>query len=221
MQKIQEQTSATSEASSKVEQASIDMQKLAKEILKLNELSSNTLKIVNEAQAVVNDIKQQLQKRTKELASIVEIILQIAEQTNMLALNAAIEAARAGEHGRGFAVVADEVRKLAQKVVSATEQIKSTISNLNEDIHIKVIKNITTAFENIKKAMENLEKIVEKASQEAKNESEKMKAIAQVIKNLSELAQENLSYLQEVVEAIKRVADRIKRLEEELKKFRV
>jgi len=221
MQKIQEQTSETSDASSKVEQASLDMEKLAQEILKLNELSSNTLKTVNQAQAVVNDIKQQLQKRTKELASIVEVILQIAEQTNMLALNAAIEAARAGEHGRGFAVVADEVRKLAQKVVSATDQIKETISNLNKDIQIKVIENITTAFENIKEAMENLEKIVEQASQEAKKESEKMKTVAQIIKNLSEVAQENLEYLEEVVEAIKRVAERIKNLEEELKKFKV
>ncbi|HIP92800.1 MAG TPA: hypothetical protein EYH39_00105, partial [Desulfurobacteriaceae bacterium] len=150
-----------------------------------------------------------------------DIILSVSEQTNLLALNAAIEAARAGEMGRGFAVVADEVRKLAQKVVSATDQIKETISNLNKDIQIKVIENITTAFENIKEAMENLEKIVEQASQEAKKESEKMKTVAQIIKNLSEVAQENLEYLEEVVEAIKRVAERIKNLEEELKKFKV
>ena len=221
MQKIQEQTSETSGVSNEVKQASLDMEKLANEILELNKLSSNTLKTVNDAQKVVDDIKQQLQKRTKELASIVEVILQIAEQTNMLALNAAIEAARAGEHGRGFAVVADEVRKLAQKVVSATDQIKSTISNLNEDIQVKVIKNIIIAFKNIKNAMENLEKIVEKTSQEAKKESEKMKTVAQVIKNLSEVAQENLVHLQEVVEAIKQMAERIRRLEEELKKFRV
>ncbi len=221
MQKIQEQTEATSEASSKVEKAAKDIERLSDEILKLNELSTSTLKTVNEAQAVVEDIKNQLQKRTKELANIVEVILQIAEQTNMLALNAAIEAARAGEHGRGFAVVADEVRKLAQKVVSATDQIKDTISNLNKDIQVKVIENITSAFKNIKDSMENLEKIVEQTSKGAKGSANKMKDVAQIIKALSEMAQENLSQLEDVVEAIKRVAERIKKLEENLKKFKI
>ena len=221
MQKIQEQTSATSEASSKVEQASIDMQKLAKEILKLNELSSNTLKIVNEAQAVVNDIKQQLQKRTKELASIVEIILQIAEQTNMLALNAAIEAARAGEHGRGFAVVADEVRKLAQKVVSATDQIKNTISSLNQDMQKEIIDNITKAFEEIQVSIQRLENIISQVSKKAKSESDKMKELESIINSLSQMAVENLHQLHEIISSVKRISEKIKYIYNQLNKFKV
>ncbi len=88
---------------------------------------------LSNAIADVSTVINSLGEKTVNIGAVLEVIRDIADQTNLLALNAAIEAARAGEQGRGFAVVADEVRNLANRTQESTNEIQQVIAALQQE----------------------------------------------------------------------------------------
>lgn len=122
---------------------------------------------------------------SNQIGEIIQVIDDIADQTNLLALNAAIEAARAGEQGRGFAVVADEVRKLAERTTRATKEIAGMITVIQQ--------NTELAVSSIKKGTSEVEKgkeLAEKAGESLKKIITGTQHGAELIRQLSDASQE-------------------------------
>jgi methyl-accepting chemotaxis protein len=136
----------------------------------LNEMSSD-INYISVEITKTSDIEVELSSKLRELSEqatsvqkVVEIIGDIADQTNLLSLNAAIEASRAGEYGRGFAVVADEVRDLADKTQHSLSEINATISI--------VVNSIISLSDLIKKNASNVHKLSDKANSMQKDTQE-------------------------------------------------
>jgi methyl-accepting chemotaxis protein len=130
--------------------------------------------IINKSIDKMEQVNQQmtmLESDSKQIGAIIEVINDIAEQTNLLALNAAIEAARAGEQGRGFAVVADEVRKLAERSGEATKQIEGIINGM-QDSTSKCVRAVSDGVLQFAQTRQSFESIVLKVDETSNKVSE-------------------------------------------------
>ncbi|HEY4291722.1 methyl-accepting chemotaxis protein [Luteibacter sp.] len=142
-QQITSATSAINQIATSMDTVSKDSAESADVAQRSVQIASRGAEVVRETIQGMDSIRDQIQETSKrikrlgessqEIGSIVELINDIAEQTNILALNAAIQAASAGEAGRGFAVVADEVQRLAERSASATKRIETLVQTIQSD----------------------------------------------------------------------------------------
>lgn len=158
----------------------IDMDKtIDKNFNSYNELINRMKKNSNFNLKIVDEI-QDLQRQMKEIHSIIDIIKEISERTNLLALNASIEAARAGDAGRGFVVVAEEVRKLADGSNEASNKINLIIQG--------VVNKINELSKNISKEADNFNQDINFADK-SKKETQKVKiAVEDTIKSVKRIS---------------------------------
>lgn len=266
---MQEIAAATSTTAQSIEEQSSMTQSIQTAILetgnhskKMVEIATDSNKSIQENINVMEELKEQsvqivttnnevtdamvrLQGKTKEVAEIAGMILNISSQTNLLALNASIESARAGEAGRGFAVVADQIRQLAEQTRSSTEEISRIITELNQNANdvVKSVENsveatanqnekILYAVEAFNKLNDNMSQLISDIHQIDRQIYELSSSNNKIVENISNLSAateqvtasteqvrgmsgQNLEYAQRVKEAIRLIEDEA----EEMKRY--
>ena len=202
---------AVEELTTSIDQVSHRTQAVQNDVDHAHEQSISGKKIVShtaeEMRKIADKVRasaqmtRQLGERSQAIDSIVAVIRDIAEQTNLLALNAAIEAARAGEQGRGFAVVADEVRKLAERTAQSTQQIGEMIGAIRNEIEI-VVQDMQEGETHMQGGVE----LAEKAQQAIDAITQSTASIHRAVNDISHALQEQTTASMDVSRNVEHVA---------------
>jgi methyl-accepting chemotaxis protein len=228
------QSEATSAMAAAVEQMTVSINHVsdsAHEAVdisrKSGKLSTEGGEVIHKAAAEMSQIAEtvrdtaqaiaELGQHSNQISSIVQVIKDVADQTNLLALNAAIEAARAGEQGRGFAVVADEVRKLAERTTKATEEITQMIASMQHSARaavstmdsavdqvsggVSLAKQAGSAIVQIKDGAEQVVGVVNDISSALAEQSSASNDIAAQVEKVAQMTEENSAAAAETASA--------------------
>ena len=144
---------------------------------------------------------QELAQQSEQITGIVNVIKDVAEQTNLLALNAAIEAARAGEQGRGFAVVADEVRKLAERTSQSTIEISSMIGKIQDGIQ-RVTGSMQAGVERVNKGVDQANRAGESVTA-INHDSQR---VVSTVNDINAALKEQSAATNEIAKSVERIA---------------
>lgn len=205
-----------------------------------NEIVASVVNEMRHSSHSVNESARMIDKLgegSKQITEIVNVIREIADQTNLLALNAAIEAARAGEAGRGFAVVADEVRSLAERTSKSTGEISQMISDIQRNtnqavtgietganhVNLSVDKAVAagSSMDNINDATYQVVSAVDEIARAMLEQTAASEGIARNLDQVSNMNNENMFAVEEVVADARRLQQLAGKLKHDIAGFKV
>ena len=250
----QKQAGQIAEASTRIGNMAQSMERVSSEAGNSADVAKRSVDIAHQGGEVVRNsisgmdtLREQIQETSKrikrlgessqEIGAIVELINDIADQTNILALNAAIQAAMAGEAGRGFAVVADEVQRLAERSTDATKQIGALINTIQADTNEAVTSmerstaNVVSgaqlagdagrALEEIENVSNQLYKLIQEIADTARQEAGTAAEVAETMNGIREVTTQTTAGTNETANSIGRLAELAEQLRESVAGFKL
>lgn len=220
--KLEVSSAQTKNCAKKVSEISLQALEMSSDEQEAVQANIEKMRTLKQKIEIIADLILELSQHTQQIGSIIGVVEDITEQTNMLALNAAVEAARAGEHGKGFAVVASEIRKLADESKQATTKITSLIHDIQQatnstvmateegakeiesgvDLAHHIAQSIDDLRNTISKAVQSIEEILTATNNQAACADEVSEAIDAINKGLldsSENIKHNLNILKSLI----------------------
>ena len=249
-----QQSEAAASMAASVEQVTVSISHVADSATSARNLAQETGGLSTEGKGLVHDtigeinkiadsvsrssgVIQTLGEQSSQISSIVNVIKEIADQTNLLALNAAIEAARAGEQGRGFAVVADEVRKLAERTTSSTQEIATMIDAIQHGtqnaVHgmeegsrqvaegVQMAARTGESMARIEAGTQQVLSAVEDISSALREQSSASGQIAGNVEKIAQMTEENSAAVNEVFNAANHLESLASALKTSVDQFKV